>query len=103
MIRHIVLWRFLPGAEGGTKEENIRKAKAMLDALPRSIPEIISFETGIGVLHEDRSFDLALSGTFDSVAALEAYQRHPEHVSVVKFLRKVQSEKSVADYAISPP
>jgi hypothetical protein len=103
MIRHIVLWRFLDRAEGGTKEENLRKAKAMLDALPRGIPEILSFETGIGVTHGDRSFDLALNGTFDSVASLEAYQRHPGHLGVVKFLRRVQSEKSVVDYAVSPP
>lgn len=103
MIRHIVLWKFLDRAEGTTREENLRKAKGMLDALPRRIPEIISFETGTGVTHGDRTFDLALNGTFDSVASLEAYQRHPDHLGVVQFLRHVRSEKAVVDYAISPP
>ena len=98
MIRHIVCWKFLPRAEGEEKAENIRKAKALLELLPGKIPEIASLEVGIDVMHSDTSFDLVLNGTFASVAALEAYQRHPDHLAVVAFLRRVQSAKTVVDY-----
>lgn len=34
MIKHIVMWKFKENAEGCTKDENIAKIKAMLEALP---------------------------------------------------------------------
>lgn len=103
MIRHIVCWKFLDHAEGGSKSENLRKAKSLLEALPGKIPEILSLEVGIDMTQAPGSSDLALNGTFASGAALEAYQRHPDHVGVVKFLRLVQSGKTVVDYELSHP
>ena len=103
MIRHIVCWKFLGQAEGAAKEENLRKAKTMLESLPEKIPEIRSLEVGIDVTRSEASFDLVLNGTFASVAALEVYQRHPAHLAVVAFLRAVQSAKTVVDYEVSLP
>jgi hypothetical protein len=103
MIRHIVCWKFLDHAGGASKAENLRKAKSMLESLPGKIPEILSLEVGIDLTQGPASFDLALNGTFASAASLEAYQRHPEHVDVVGFLRLVQSEKTVVDYELSGP
>jgi hypothetical protein len=101
MIRHIVCWKFLDQAGTASKAENLGKAKSMLEALPGKIPEILSLEVGLDVTRGSGSFDLALNGTFASPSALEAYQRHQEHVKVVAFLRSVQSEKSVVDYELS--
>ncbi len=103
MIRHIVCWKFLDHAEGASKAENLREAKSRIEGLTLKIPEILSLEVGIDSNQGSVSFDLALNGTFASVAALEAYQRHPDHVNVVTFLRLVQSEKMVVDYEISGP
>ena len=101
MIRHIVCWKFLEQAAGASKSENLAKAKTMLDALPASIPEILSLEVGIDVTHGAGSFDLALDGTFASAASLGTYQRHPDHVNAVTFLRSVQKEKCVVDFEIA--
>jgi hypothetical protein len=103
MIRHIVCWKFLDHAEGASRAENLRKAKFMLESLPEKIPGILSLEVGIDSTQGTASFDLALNGTFPSASALEAYQRHPEHVNVVRFLRLVQSDKMVVDYELSGP
>jgi hypothetical protein len=103
MIRHIVCWKFLESAQGATKGENLRTAKAMLEALPRSIPEILSLEVGIDTAQGAASGDLVLTGSFASQSALEAYQRHPEHQKVVVFLRIVQSSKVVVDYEVPAP
>lgn len=75
----------------------------MLESLPGKIPGIGSLEVGIDVTQSDASYDLVLNGTFASVAALEAYQRHPDHLAVVAFLRPVQSAKAVVDYEFSLP
>ena len=103
MIRHIVCWKFLDSAQGAPKGENLRRAKGMLDALPRSIPEILALEVGIDTAHGETSGDLVLTGSFASQASLEAYQRHPEHQKVVVFLRNVQVSKFVVDYEVPAP
>lgn len=99
MLKHIVMWKFKDASEGGSKVQNLRRAKSLLDSLPPIIAEIQSFEVGIDVLHSNTSYDLVLTSTFNNQEALVAYQTHPEHVKVVEFLRKVQSGKIVVDYA----
>jgi hypothetical protein len=98
MLKHIVMWKFKDAAEGSAKSENLRRAKTLLDALPEKIAHIKSFEVGVDILHSDSSYDLVLNSAFDNHETLVAYQRHPEHVSVVDFLRKVQIGKVVVDY-----
>ena len=100
MIRHIVCWKFRESAEGGTKEENLRKARAMLLALPGVIPEIRALEVGTDQVRSEHSWDMALVGTFASRADLVAYQQHPAHQAVFPFLRAVWSERCSVDYEI---
>ncbi len=100
MLKHIVMWKFKESAEGATREENLRKAKSLLDALPPRIPQIKIFEVGIDILHSDSSCDLVLISGFDDDTSLVAYQNHPDHVAVVEFLRKVQAAKVVVDFKI---
>ncbi len=80
MLKHIVMWKFKDIAEDASKEENLRTAKSLLDALPQKIAEIQGFEVGIDILHSDSSFDLILSSSFESQETLVTYQKHPEHV-----------------------
>ncbi len=98
MLRHIVMWKFLTYAESADKKQNLLKAKALLESLRGKIKEIRFLEVGIDVTHTERSYDLVLYTEFDNPAALVAYQQHAEHVKVVEFLRKVQSERGVIDY-----
>jgi hypothetical protein len=100
MIRHIVLWTFLDQADGNTKSDNLVEAKRRLEALPAAIREITSFEVGIDIGKGQGASDLALDSTFDSLQTLKAYQEHPAHVEVVKFLRAVQKSKTVVDFEI---
>ena len=100
MVKHVVMWKFKNGTVDATKEENLRKAKALLDSLPGMIAEIKSFEVGIDELHSETSYDLVLNSTFESKDAMVAYQQHPEHVRVVGFLRTVHMGKVVVDYEL---
>lgn len=100
MLKHIVMWKFKETAKGTSKEENLRKAKELLDSLPSEIPAIGGFEVGIDILHSDSSYDLVLNSSFNNRDELVAYQTHPLHVKVVEFLRKVQVGKTVVDYVV---
>jgi hypothetical protein len=100
MVRHIVMWKFLEQAEGADRKTNLRRAREFLLALPEAIPEILEIEVGIIAPASDQSFHLALNSRFESTEALAAYQKHPAHLRVVEFLRKVQSAKAVADYQL---
>lgn len=102
MIRHIVLWKFLEEAAGNTRTENLRKAKQLLEGLPRTIPEILTLEVGIALTHTSPAYDLALNATFASAEAIVRYQNHPDHLRVVEFLRTVHDGKAVVDYAHEP-
>lgn len=100
MLKHIVMWKFKDAAEATDKDENLRTAKTLLDSLPPIIGEIKSFEVGIDTLHSDSSYDLVLISTFENAVTLAAYQTHPEHLKVIKFLRKVHAGKIVVDYVV---
>jgi hypothetical protein len=98
MINHIIIWKFKDAADGNVKEENLRKAKAMLEALPTKIPQIKSFHVGLDVVHSDTSYDMVLMSRFENLRTLAEYQVHPEHVKVAQFLRKVHQSKIAVDY-----
>lgn len=99
MIKHIVMWRLHEFAEGSSKAENARKLKEYLLALKENIPQIQQIEVGINITGGDpNAADVVLYSEFESIEALQIYQKHPGHQKVVQFLNKVRSEKRVADY-----
>jgi hypothetical protein len=53
---------------------------------------------GVDVLRAERSYDLALLAKFDSLADLQAYQDHPAHLEVVKYMTTVRESTITVDY-----
>ena len=94
MITHIVLFKLLD-----RHPENIEKARAKLASLAGKIPQLRHFEVGTDVLHTDRSYDLALVAKFDTLEDLNAYQIHPLHQEVVKYILSVRQSIVAVDYA----
>lgn len=98
MIRHVVMFRFLPE----NKAENVRKTKEMLDALPAKIPLIRHSETHIGhPLAAEGNADLLLISDFESMEDLAAYIGHPDHKAVGAFMRPLRESRSCVDYEIA--
>lgn len=83
------------------KQENIAKAKEMLEALVDSVPSLNSIEVGINFSQEARAMDLSIYTEFDDRAGLEAYANHPEHLKVVEFIKRVVISSKVSDYITS--
>jgi hypothetical protein len=100
MIKHIVLFRFKDFAEGANKSENIKSLKSRLEVLEDIIDEIKFFEVGINFDNSDAAYDLALCSEFESKEDLYSYQKHPEHVKVVDFVKKVCENRVIVDYVI---
>lgn len=81
MLQHYVFIKY----RAGTSEAHINDFSGKMLALRATIPEIVHVEIGRDILHDARSWDLALIMRFASVETLRTYQRHPEHVNVMEF------------------
>jgi hypothetical protein len=100
MIKHVVMWKLKDIAEGKTKAENAEVMKELLEDLPNKIEELTSAEVGINILEGDEGAicDVVLTTECASEEDLKAYAVHPDHQKVVKFIKKVVSERRVVDY-----
>ncbi len=93
MITHIVLFKLKDSSPS-----NIEKARDVLMGMKGRIPELRHLEVGIDVLRSERSYDLALLAKFDSLEELQAYQKHPVHVEVAKYMTSVRESAVAVDY-----
>jgi hypothetical protein len=93
MITHIVLFKLLD-----CTPEKAVAARQVLAGMAGRISELRHLEVGVNLVHSDRSYDLALLARFDSLNDLQAYQVHPVHVEVVKYLQGVRQSAIVVDY-----
>jgi hypothetical protein len=96
MVKHIVMFTF----KEENKQENLQKAKEMLEALLETVPSLKSMEVGINFSTEERAMDLSLYSEFDNQEGLELYANHPEHLEVVKFIKSVATGSKVSDYIV---
>ncbi len=93
MVTHIVMIKLRERVP-----EVVERVRAALAALPGKIPQLRHFEVGADVLHTERSYDLALIARFDSLEDLQAYQVHPAHQEVVKYIGTVREAIVAVDY-----
>jgi hypothetical protein len=98
MLKHIVLFKLKAKAEGATKNENAKRIKRDLEALKGKIPQIRHLEVGINSIISEAAYDVALYSEFANEADLNTYSRHPEHLQVAEFMRKVREGRVVVDY-----
>lgn len=98
MVRHIVMWKLEDFAEGKTKQENTKIIKESLEALVGVIPGLIEAEVGFN--ENGGEYDAVLNSKFENMAALKAYDVHPEHQKVRDFISKVRISRVAADYEI---
>jgi hypothetical protein len=98
MIKHIVLWKLKPLAEGASKAENAAIIKRELEALKSKIPQIRHIEVGANIIPSDASYDVALYSEFANEEDLAIYQQHSDHIRIADFVAKVREGRVVVDY-----
>ena len=101
MIKHIVLFKLAPFAEGNSKQENALYLKEKLENLESLIPELLKMQVVINMPNvSDQNFDLMLTADFENLAGLDVYINHPEHVNVGAFITKVRTDRAAIDYEL---
>ncbi len=91
MITHIVLFKF-------KDRSNVEKSRDVLLGMRGKIPLLRHLEVGMDVLHSERSYDIVLITRFDSMDDLKAYQVHPIHLEVAKYINSVKEASIAVDY-----
>lgn len=95
MIKHIVFFKLKDRSS-----ESIERTAAVLRNMEGRIPQLVSIEVGLDVIHSERSFDIALVTVVASLADLQAYQVHPEHQEVIRHMNEVKDVSVSVDYEI---
>lgn len=90
MIKHIVMWKFLPGKEA--------EMNAFLDGLRGLygvISQIKAQEVGVNCL--PGNYDAVLISCFDSKEDLEAYKNDPRHLKVSALCKAIRTDRVAVD------
>lgn len=90
MIKHIVMWKFLPG-----KEKEVKEFLTGLENLYGVIPQIKSQEIGVNVL--PNNYDAVLISLFDTPEDLQAYKTDPRHIAVSKLCKAIRTDRVAVD------
>ena len=93
MIKHVVMWKFLPG-----KEQEMGRFLDGLRSLYGVIPQIQSQEVGVNCLPD--GFDAVLISTFASKEDLDAYTTHPRHVEVSSLCKAIRTQRAAVDFEV---
>lgn len=96
MIKHIVCFKLKDNSP-----EACQKAKEVLMGMKGRVEQLREISVGVDFLHSERSYDLILETVVDSKEALEAYQKHPYHVEVVKkYMHAVRTASVSVDWEL---
>lgn len=101
MLRHIVMYRFLPQAEGRTKEENLQLASELAARFEGNIPELRAFSCGIGSQAQAAgNYDIVLICDLDSFEALASYKENPTHKAFGAHCHAVSDARAAIDFEL---
>ena len=93
MISHVVIFKF---SDPYSQEvENVYKK---LQSLSGKVPQLRQLEVGRNIVQSKRAYDLALVAKFDSLQDLEAYEIHPYHKEVARYVRSIAFNIISVDY-----
>ena len=100
MLKHVVMWRFVEGAEGKSRSEHAQWMKEHLEALVGVVPEIRALEVGIDCNRGAAAYDAVLISLFDDAEALKRYKNHPAHQAISTHCKQGRESRTVVDYEV---
>lgn len=95
MVKHIVMYKLKEATEQNAiaLQQKFLSMKGKIDVLK-------DIESGIDVLHSDRSFDVVLICTFDTMQDMEVYRTHEVHLPVMAYVKSVVESSKSVDYIV---
>jgi hypothetical protein len=97
MIKHVVLFQLKDDVDAAEKQQVMEAFKAGILALPETISCIRHIEVGFNA-NAKESYDVALYSEFDSLADVQAYAVHPDHVAVAQIIIPYVKSRACTDY-----
>jgi hypothetical protein len=79
MLIHFVSFKYKAETSDSAREDH----RARLAGL-RGLPGVVDLKVGADIVRSPRSYDTGLLVVFADRAALDAYQKHPDHVPVAQ-------------------
>ncbi|MFW5858625.1 MAG: Dabb family protein [Planctomycetota bacterium] len=92
MLKHIVLFRLKDPAQA---PELVLKLEEL-----GNLPMVGGLETGVNVSDRPIAWDVGLYVSLQTEADLEAYRVHPDHQTVLAFIKEVACECAVVDFHV---
>lgn len=98
MVKHVIIWKM--NDEIADKEATARQIKTALEGLVGKIDGLLSMSI-LTDCYPCSAGDVMMDSSFESLAALEAYQKHPLHVEIANGLvRPAMSQRLSFDYEV---
>jgi len=96
MARHIVAWT-LAAESAPEREAAIAGMRERIGSLVGVVPGLISAELAADAGRTAGNWDVVLVSEHATVADIDAYQVHPEHIRVAAWIRTVVSGRMCVD------
>ncbi|MGM9758609.1 MAG: Dabb family protein [Parabacteroides sp.] len=98
MVRHIVMFKLKTFETPAEKEAKMQEIKEKLEALKDRIEVLRLIRVDFNINPEE-NWDLILTTELDSLADVNTYATHPEHVAVAKgIIGPVKTDRACVDY-----
>lgn len=95
MVKHIVTFKLTGTAD--ERRQVAEKFKEALLKLPQTIDVLESIEVGINE-NPAESWDVVLTATVPTMADVEVYAKHPDHVAAAGLLAGHKEMRACVDY-----
>ena len=80
MLMHIVSFKYHTGADAASRSQHRDRLRAL-----HTLDGVVDLKVGADVVRSPRSYDTGLAIVFRDRAALDAYQKDPQHVPIAQF------------------
>ena len=98
MVRHIVMFKLKEFDTPEAKEAKMQEIKMALEALIDKIDVLRMIRLDFNV-NPAETWDIILTTELDSLADVNTYANHPEHVAVAKnIIGPVKADRACVDY-----
>lgn len=97
MVKHIVLFKLKETLSQEEKLKVMNDFKAAIEALPAKIDFIRKIFVGLNA-NPTEKWDICLDSEFDTLADVNAYATHPDHVAAAALLKEVKQDRACVDY-----
>ena len=98
MVRHIVMFKLKEFETPAAKEAKMQEIKVALEALINKIDVLRMIRLDFNI-NPAETWDIILTTELDSLADVNTYANHPEHVAVAKnIIGQVKADRACVDY-----